>query len=198
MAPLSGVLEKLVAKTNKSAEIILAGAHSFVSLLLILALALPWVSISASVSGIAVGGGSSNLFQAGQDGAGAVLVLSFIGVLVITGVFVYTTAVEPIDAKYHKALVLGSGLATGFLLLSFIIAIATAPPGFEFTSSAVKVTRFGAGTFFALLALPLQAVLGLMLHDFASRSAGGAAPSTAVATPVPGPAAGQSPAGAKV
>jgi hypothetical protein len=200
MAPLSGVLEKLEAKTNKSAEIILAGAHSFVSLLLILAMALPWVSISSSVS---ISGNvvysdsfSLNLFRGGQDGAGAMLVLSFIGVLVITGVFVHSTAVEPIDAKYHKALVLVSGLATGFLLLSFIIAIATAP---SFTSTpAVKVTNFGAGTFFALLALPLQVALGLMLHDFASRSAGGAAPSTAVATPVPGPAAGQSPAGAKV
>ena len=196
MAPLSGVLEKLEAKTNKSAEIILAGAHSFVSLLLILALALPWFSFVASIGGVLViRSGSGNLFDAGQDGAGAMLVLSLVAVLVITGVLVYA-AVKLIDAKYHKALVLGSGLATVFLLLSFIIAIATAP---SFTSTpAVKVTRFGAGTLFALLALPLQVVLGLMLHDFASRSAGGAAASTAVATPVPGPAAGQSPAGAKV
>jgi hypothetical protein len=188
MTPLSGVLEKLVAKTNKSAVVVLAGAHSFVTFLLILAMALPWYSESNVFFSF-----SANLFEAG-GGAGAMLVLSFVAVLVITGALVYFEAVEPIDA-IKRFLVLGSGSATVFLLLSLIIAFATSPFG------SLKVTRFGAGTFFALLALPLQVALGLMLHHF-SRSAGGAAPSTTVATTapaaVPGPAAGQAPAGAKV
>ena len=189
MTPLSGVLEKLVAKTNKSAVVVLAGAHSFVTFLLILAMALPWYSESNVFFSFSV-----NLFEARQGGAGAMLVLSFVAVLVITGALVYFEAVEPIDA-IKRFLVLGSGSATVFLLLSLIIAFATSPFG------SLKVTRFGAGTFFGLLALPLQVALGLMLHHF-SRSAGGAAPSTTVATTapaaVPGPAAGQAPAGAKV
>ena len=196
MAPLSGVLGKVADKTSKSAVVVLAGSHALVSVLLILALALPWFSYSirSPVAAVFFPGGSFNLFSGGSDGAAAMLLLSFFGVVGIAGVLVYMEAVAPIDAKFRKALVLVSGSATGFLLLSLILAFTA---GFEGTlPSSLSFSRFGAGTFFALVALLVQLVLGLLLHDFSS-PASSAAPLT-VSTAVPTPVAGQASAGGKV
>lgn len=198
MAPLSGVLGKVADKTSKSAVVVLAGSHALVSVLLILALALPWFSASVTISGgVFFEGGThtsrANLFSGGSDGAAAMLLLSFFAVVVIAGVLVYIEAVAPIDAKFRKALVLVSGSATVFLLLSLVLAFTASSAN---VPSRVSVSRFGAGTFFALVALLVQLVLGLLLHDFSS-PASSAAPLT-VSTAVPTPVAGQASAGAKV
>jgi hypothetical protein len=200
MAPLSGVLGKVADKTSMSAVVVLAGSHALVSMLLILAMALPWFSVStelpanpfinAATTSISFSG---NLFEGATDGAAAMLLLSFFAVVAIAG-FCISASVAPINAKFYKSLVPVSGSATVFLLLSLVLAF-TAPSGVP-PSSRVSVLRFGAGTFFALVALLMQLVLGLLLHDFSS-SASSAAPST-VSTAVATPVAGQASAGAKV
>jgi hypothetical protein len=112
------------------------------------------------------------------------LLLSFVAVVAIARVL------EPIDAKFflHKALVLGSGAATLLLLLSLVLAFTTS---LSPASLRVSVSRFAAGTVFALL------VLGLLLHDFVSSPASSTAPST-VSTAVATPVAGQASTGAKL
>jgi hypothetical protein len=187
MAPLSGVLGKVADKTSTSPVVVLIGSHALVSVLLILALALPWFSVPNRVKGSYLEPyTSANLFSGGTDGAAALLLLSFSAVVAIAGVLVYIAAWAPIDAKLRKALVVVSLFATVFLVLSIILA-------FEADlaiRSRVALSRFEAGTIFALVVLPVQLVLGLLLQDF-SRPANSAAPSTvsmAAATPVPGQA----------